>query len=157
VNLQGAGQGNTSAAPFWTCVSTPMIRILKDKHLHTKMRCPLSLEEIVLTLMAFVDDTEIFLMADDDDVEALIELAQTTLLTWKGVLQATGGTCALKNVRGFCLIIVKIFKHAGIGSYEWKMMMVRHGQLRDTRCMKRENIWEYNSRLRVRRKYKCQP
>ena len=29
-NLQGAGQGNTSAAPYWTCVSTSMIEVLTE-------------------------------------------------------------------------------------------------------------------------------
>jgi len=96
-NLQGAGQGNTSASPFWTCISSPMIEIMKDHNFQAKMTCPLSLQEVILTLMAFVDDTEVFLMIDDDDVEKLIELADTTLKAWKGVLQATGGDMRSKK------------------------------------------------------------
>jgi len=96
-NLQGAGQGNTSAAPFWTCVSSPMINIMKNNKFQSKMRSPLSIEEIVLTLMSFVDDTEVFLMIDSDDIEELLDLAHTTLITWKKVLQATGGDMRSKK------------------------------------------------------------
>ena len=96
-NLQGAGQGNTSAAPFWTCVSTPMISLLKKQGLQASMQGPLSLKTIVLTLMAFVDDTEVFLMIDDDDIQSLLQLAHTTLKTWKKVLQATGGDMRAKK------------------------------------------------------------
>ena len=96
-NLQGAGQGNTSAAPFWTCVSSPMIAIMKKNKFQSKMRSPLSLEEVILTLMSFVDDTEVFLTIDSDDIEELLNLADTTLKTWKKVLQATGGDMRSKK------------------------------------------------------------
>ena len=96
-NLQGAGQGNTSAAPFWTCVSSPMITLMKENGSQAKMRSPLSLEDIVLTLMAFVDDTEVFLMVEDDDIEELLNLAHSTLENWKSVLQATGGDMRSKK------------------------------------------------------------
>ena len=96
-DLQGAGQGNTSAAPFWTCVSSPMIDIMKQKGFQSKMQCPFSLEEILLTLMAFVDDTEVFLTVDSDDIDELLEMAHTTLKSWKKVLQATGGDMRSKK------------------------------------------------------------
>ena len=38
-NLQGAGQGNTGAAPFWTCISTAMINILKRHQLNFWQIC----------------------------------------------------------------------------------------------------------------------
>jgi len=96
-NLQGAGQGNTGAAPFWTCVSTAMINILKRHQLNSKWKCPISLETVILTLMAFVDDTEIFLSTKDDDLNALLDLAQETISTWKSVLQASGGDMRSKK------------------------------------------------------------
>jgi len=46
-NLQGAGQGNTSAAPFWTCVSSPMITLMKEFGSQAKMKSPMSLEEVI--------------------------------------------------------------------------------------------------------------
>ena len=99
-NLQGAGQGNTGAAPFWTCISSAMIKVLKENNLHSKLISPLSTEEVILTLMAFVDDIEIFLTVEDDDIDKLVDLADTTMQTWKGVLQATGGDMRSKNVHG---------------------------------------------------------
>ena len=59
-NLQGAGQGNTGAAPFWTCISSAKIHVLKENNMNSKLISPLTLEEMILTLMAFVDDTEVF-------------------------------------------------------------------------------------------------
>jgi len=41
--------------------------------------------------MSFVDDTEMFLMIENDDVQDLLNLAHPTLQNWKSVLQATGG------------------------------------------------------------------
>ena len=47
--------------------------------------------------MAFVDDIEIFLTVEDDDIDKLVDLADTTMQTWKGVLQATGGDMRSKK------------------------------------------------------------
>jgi len=96
-NLQGAGQGNTSAAPFWTCVSTSMIQIMKEQGCTSKFTTPISKAQIFLTLIAFVDDTEVFLTDATGDVKELVEKAQRALNTWKGVLNATGGAMRAKK------------------------------------------------------------
>ena len=57
--------------------------------------------------MAFVDDTEVFLSVDDDDLDRLVELADTTMYTWKGVLQATGGDMRSKK----CAWILLNYNH----------------------------------------------
>ena len=90
-NLQGAGQGNTSAAPFWTCISSPIINIMKQKGMHSKFISPLSGITVTLALIAFVDDTELFLMNDQDDVQKLVEQAELAINLWRELLYVTGG------------------------------------------------------------------
>jgi len=90
-NLQGAGQGNTGAAPYWTAVSTVMIEMMKKRGLFASFKSPLEDEEILLALLAFVDDTELFITDDEDNVENLIAKAQLAINTWRELLHVTGG------------------------------------------------------------------
>jgi len=103
VNLQGVGQGNTGAAPFWTCVSTSMIEILKESGYNATFISAISLDVIKLALIAFVDDSEIFLTIPSDDEAELIILADRTLNTWREALQVTGGAMRAKKC-GWTLI-----------------------------------------------------
>jgi len=96
-NLQGAGQGNTGAAPFWTCVSTSMIEIMKDNGFHANLVTPMSKRNLLLALIAFVDDTETFLTEESNDITKLIAKAQDALNIWKNVLNATGGAMRSKK------------------------------------------------------------
>jgi len=96
-NLQGAGQGNTGAAPFWTCESTSMIEVLKDHGFNASFITSFLKEIITIALIAFVDDTEIFLSVPNDSIPDLIELADRTLNTWREVLAVTGGAMRAKK------------------------------------------------------------
>lgn len=91
VNLQGAGQGNTSAAPFWTSISTPIIHLLKQNGSHSSFITPLSGIVVTLALIAFVDDTELFIMNQEDDLSRLVQQAEVTLHLWRAYLYVTGG------------------------------------------------------------------
>ena len=90
-NFQGAGQGNTGAAPYWTCVSTSMIEIMKDAGFDATQITPFSRKNIILSLIAFVDDAELFLTTTSNNIDELIKKAQSALEKWKNVLLATGG------------------------------------------------------------------
>jgi len=90
-NLQGAGQGNTGAAPFWTMISTHMIEIMKELHLSASFISPITKKKIILSLIAFVDDTELFLTHPKNDLKALIAKASTAIKTWRELLKVTGG------------------------------------------------------------------
>lgn len=52
-----------------------MIQILKQEVLHATYLSPITKKEIILALIAFVDDTELFLTDSDDDPDALIQKA----------------------------------------------------------------------------------
>jgi len=90
-DLQGAGQGNTGAAPYWTCVSTHMIQLLKKELLHATYMSPITKQHIILSLIAFVDDTELFLSVPDDNIDTLVQKANRAINVWREVLQVTGG------------------------------------------------------------------
>jgi len=96
-NFQGAGQGNTGAAPFWTCVSTSMIELMKEAGFTSNLVTPLTNKKILLALIAFVDDAELFLTVDNNNLNALLEKAQRALERWKEVLLATGGAMRSKK------------------------------------------------------------
>ena len=96
-DFQGAGQGNTGAAPYWTCISTSMIELMKEAGYTSKLTTPLSGTQILLSLIAFVDDTEIFLTIDTNNIEELIVKTQKALERWKNVLSATGGAMRSKK------------------------------------------------------------
>ena len=90
-NLQGAGQGNTSAAPFWTCISSPIIEIMKQHKLQSHFFSPLSAIIVTLSLIAFVDDTELFIMNNEDNVSELKQQAESAINLWRELLYVTGG------------------------------------------------------------------
>jgi len=109
LNLQGAGQGNTGAAPYWTCVSTSMIELMKEKGFRAKLISPITKRNILLTLIAFVDDTELFLTVDSQDIQELIQTAQRALETWKQVLLAIGG--AMRSKKCAWMLMAYIIKN----------------------------------------------
>jgi len=93
VNLQGAGQGNTGAAPYWTAISTPIIELMNQNNLHAEFISPISGAIVILTLLAFVDDTELFLTKKNEyeSNEELIARAETSINMWREFLYVTGG------------------------------------------------------------------
>ena len=109
-NLQGAGQGNTGAAPYWTCISTSMIEVMKEEGMTSRLRAPISNRDILLALIAFVDDTEIFLTDPDNNIDNLIRKAQKALDTWKHVLNATGGAMRSKKCAWLLLAYAMQYK-----------------------------------------------
>jgi len=91
IKLQGAGQGNTGAAPYWTCISSPMIEIMKERRFHSSFISPLSGAIIALSLLAFVDDAELFVTNLQNDPAQLIKKAEIAINVWRQLLYVTGG------------------------------------------------------------------
>jgi len=90
-NLQGAGQGNTGAAPFWTMVSTHMIQIMKEMKYQATFLAPITKKQIMLSLIAFVDDTELFLTKANNNLKELVDKANRAINSWRELLNVTGG------------------------------------------------------------------
>lgn len=92
INFQGAGQGNTGRAePYWTCVSTPMIDFMKENDFQSEFTCAISQRIITLTLIAFVDDAELFIMDKSNSSNAIMNKAELSINVWREVLEVTGG------------------------------------------------------------------
>jgi len=132
-NFQGAGQGNTGAAPYWTCVSTSMIELMKEAGFDATLITPFSKEYIILSLIAFVDDAELFLTTNSNNIDELIKKAQSALEKWKSVLLATGG--AMRSQKCAWLLL----DHAKKTSHETHQLL-----LKDDDGIVRE-IYKYNS------------
>jgi len=91
-NLQGAGQGNTGAAPFWTAISTPVIELMKEHAMQASFTSPYSGLIVILTLLAFVDDTELFLTSKPGEtVKDLMLRGEIAINLWRELLLVTGG------------------------------------------------------------------
>ena len=69
-----------------------MIEIMKELHLSASFISPITKKAIVLSLIAFVDDTELFLTHSGNDVKVLVAKASTAIKTWRKLLKVTGGT-----------------------------------------------------------------
>ena len=96
-NFQGAGQGNTGAAPYWTFVSLPMIEIMKEMNLQSEFTSAISKRLIKLALIAFVDNAELFIMNKSNSPEAIMKTAEIAINVWREVLEVR---CVLLNVHG---------------------------------------------------------
>ena len=117
-NLQGAGQGNTGAAPFWTAISTPMIELMKQYKMHADFVSPISGIVVILTLLAFVDDTELFITArPGETTEALIKRSEIAINLWREFLYVTGGVMRTTK----CAWTLMDYK----GSYTNKQLMTQ--------------------------------
>jgi len=74
-----------------------MIEIMKENGFNANLVTPMSKTSILLALIVFVDDTEIFLTDANNDIESLIKKAQDALNAWKHELNSTGGTIQSKQ------------------------------------------------------------
>jgi len=62
-----------------------MIEIMKEAGFTSTLITPLSKTNILLALIAFVDDAELFLTVENNNVSELIRIAQEALTRWKQV------------------------------------------------------------------------
>ena len=74
-----------------------MIELMKEAGFTSELVTPMTGKMILLSLIAFVDDAELFLTTKDGNICDLIHKAQNALETWKQVLLATGGAMRSKK------------------------------------------------------------
>jgi len=74
-----------------------MIEILKESGYSAQMTSAITKEIITLVLIAFVDDTEIFLTDPNNDPSQLIQTSEAAINTWRETLQITGGAMRAKK------------------------------------------------------------
>ena len=60
----GLGQGNGAGPQIWNAVSTKMFKVMHNRRRASRIKCPVSEEEMELCGFAFVDDTDLFAMTE---------------------------------------------------------------------------------------------
>lgn len=91
VPYQGTGQGNSSSSPFWTIVSSIIIKFMKESTVCSAFTTSISLVYIILTKVMYVDDNDIFVTSDNANPEAdIITKSQHVVTVWKRTLNVTG-------------------------------------------------------------------
>ena len=91
--LQGGGQGNPAAPPMWIALTVILIKMMLDLDPGVSVIAPISLGILTLTLIMYVDDTNIFIQAltPNESAHSHIARAQKYLDHWCEYLAVTGG------------------------------------------------------------------
>ena len=91
--LMGVGQGNGLGGCVWTLISSKLIEVMKKRGHGVKFRSSLSLTLITIAAFAYVDDTDLPMMAPNvnDTGEDIREAFQNQLDDWSKLLVASGG------------------------------------------------------------------
>ena len=113
---QGVLQGNGAGPAGWFCISTLMIRILRDQGFGYKEWSLIRRRALTITCFAFVDDTDLVHATTNPTkpTATLIEEAQTALTLWEGLLRATGGALAPEKSYWY---LVEVKLHNGQWQY----------------------------------------
>ena len=90
--LHGIGQGNVYGPIIWAGISSPLLKILREKGSGVKITAPISKEELKMAGYSFVDDTDQIELNSDEVVwENVLRNAQSGLELWECLLRTTGG------------------------------------------------------------------
>ena len=90
--LHGIGQGNGYGPIIWAGISSPLLKILRERGSGVKITAPLSKEELKMAGYSFVDDTDQIEMNNEEMVrDNVLSNAQAGLELWECLLRTTGG------------------------------------------------------------------
>ena len=88
----GISQGSGSAPPSYSAVSTVAVSAYKEKNFHPTLKSAITGCLVILAAALFVDDTDLFLLARDDQTEDdFINHVQAAITFWGMIVLATGG------------------------------------------------------------------
>ena len=128
--LHGIGQGNGYGPTIWAGISSPLLKILRDRKHGVHIFSPISKEEIKMAGYSYVDDTDQIELNSEKTVwENVLENAQYSLELWECLLRTTGG--AIEPSKTFWVRIL----------HEWK-----NGQSTLKKADHTEELWVKNSR-----------
>lgn len=93
VPIQGVGQGNGAGPQIWAAVSTLVLNLLRVEGYGAYFRSAISAEQLFFVGYAFVDDTDLLSVPDDQNAEFMqvARQMQDALTAWEGGIRATGG------------------------------------------------------------------
>ena len=96
-----------------------MFEMLKAQGLSNKIVCPLTGLVLHLIGFAYVDDTDLFAISEDDDVSATIQKMQEMVNAWERASKVTGG--ALEPVKSWWYLV----------HFVWNKGLWRYGHIDD--------------------------
>ena len=90
--LHGIGQGNGYGPIIWAGISSPLLKILRERKFGVSIRSPITREELNMAGYSFVDDTDqIETKYGCTDWEEVMQRAQKGIELWESLLRTTGG------------------------------------------------------------------
>jgi hypothetical protein len=90
--LHGIGQGNGYGPIIWAGISSPLLKILRDRKFGVSITSPITREELEMAGNSFVDDTDQIELRDEETLwENVIFNAQASIDLWECLLRTTGG------------------------------------------------------------------
>jgi hypothetical protein len=91
----GNGQGNGNGPSLWSCISSPLLNILREEGFGITWESPISKAPIKLSAIGFVDDMDYIQTQNPEDctdMTALFAKAQAGMRLWDDLLRTTGGS-----------------------------------------------------------------
>ena len=90
--LHGIGQGNGYGPIIWAGISSPLLKILRERKFGVSITAPITREELEMAGYSFVDDTDQIELRDEETLwENVIFNAQASIDLWECLLRTTGG------------------------------------------------------------------
>lgn len=102
----GNGQGNGNGPSLWSCISSPLLNILREEGFGIKFESPISHECIKLSAIGFVDDMD-YIQTESDltgtSMEEIKCYTQKGLNLWDSMLRTTGGSLEIDKTKTDCV------------------------------------------------------
>lgn len=89
--VHGNGQGAADSGDKWGALSDAIIRAYCKNSSTAKRYGPISFIQITEKIKAFVDDTSIYIIVEDDDGRTIEEHIQRSTQWWEKLINASGG------------------------------------------------------------------
>jgi len=107
----GNGQGNGDGPALWACISSPLLRIMREMGYGVEFCSPITKKVLHLSAIGFVDDTDYIQMArpGETDQEVTVKVQEGMALC-DYLLQTTGGALELSDAKSDFINI----------GFEWK-------------------------------------
>ena len=127
--LHGIGQGNGYGPTIWAGISSPLLKILRQRKHGVHLFSPITNEEIKMAGYSYVDDTDqLELNCEETIWDNVLDNAQASLELWECLLRTTGG--AIEPSKTFWVRI----------AHEWK-----NGRPVLKKADQTEELWVKNS------------
>jgi len=102
----GNGQGNGNGPSLWSCISSPLLNILREEGFGISFDAPISRQRLDLSAIGYVDDMDYIQTEPRNtsmNIQQLQECTQSGLDLWDGMLRTTGGSLEIDKTKTDCV------------------------------------------------------